>query len=79
MYNVKFGHRTWHFTPCRNFVRTKSQSTRSYLEARQSGRQTITTWGARLVEVTELPFCSWITKRTLAFLQEAVGLFFLVL
>lgn len=33
MYNVKFGHRTWHFTQCRNFVRTKSQSIRSYLEA----------------------------------------------
>lgn len=33
MYNIKFGHRTWHFIWCRNFMRTKSQNTRSFLEA----------------------------------------------
>lgn len=33
MYNIKFGHRTWHFSRCRNFIRTKSQNNRSYLEA----------------------------------------------
>lgn len=33
MYNRNLGHRTCHFIQCRNFTRTKSQNTRSPLEA----------------------------------------------